>query len=123
MRPAHVYAKLSDQQYHDLVAALHQQWRVPTRAMMVLLSASGRSPADSAARRHCDPRTGRRWIARRRGQGVGGLADRPRSGRPRLGSTRTGKRIRTLLSVPKAWTTGRVWVQLGRPAMSLRTVY
>ena len=123
MRPAHVYAKLSDQQYHDLVATLHQQWRFATRAMMVLLAAGGMSPADIAALLHYDPRTVRRWIFRHQMEGVGGLGDRPRSGRPRLGSPRIGQRIRTLLSAPKAWTTARVWVQLGRPAMSLRTVY
>jgi hypothetical protein len=45
MRPAHVYANLSDEQYHDLVTALHQQWRVTIRAVMVLLSAGGMSYA------------------------------------------------------------------------------
>ena len=82
MRPAHVYAKLSDQQYHELVAVLHQQWRVPTRAMMVLLSAGGMSPAGIADLLHYDPRTVRRWIARHQIEGVTGLADRPRSVKP-----------------------------------------
>src|SRR5712691_8519975 len=44
MRPAHVYANVSDEQYHQLVDALHRQWRVATRTVMVLLSAGGMSP-------------------------------------------------------------------------------
>ena len=81
----------------------------------MLLSAGGMSPAGIADLLHYDPRTVRRWIARHQIEGVTGLADRPRSGRPRLGSPRIGQRIRTLLSRPKAWTTTRVWHQLGRP--------
>jgi hypothetical protein len=52
MRPAHVYANLSDEQYHELLTALHRQWRVPTRAVMVLLSAGGMPAADIAALLH-----------------------------------------------------------------------
>lgn len=57
MRPAHVFANLSDEQYHDLVTALHRQWRVATRAVMVLLSASGMPATDIGALLHYDPRT------------------------------------------------------------------
>jgi transposase len=122
MRPAHVFANVSDEQHHELVCALHQQWRVATRAVVVLLSAGGMSAADIALL-HYNPRTVRRWIARHHLDGVTGLPDRPRSGRPRLGSPRLGERIRTLLGTPKAWTTARIWRALGRPPMSLRTVY
>lgn len=65
----------------------------------------------------------RRWITRHDLDGLAGLPDRPRSGRPRLGSTRLGERIRALLATPKAWTTARIWRQLRRPNMSLRTMY
>ena len=123
MRPAHVYANLSDEQHHDLVTALHRQWRVATRAVMILLSAGGMSPAEIAALLYYDPRTVRRWIARHDLDGMAGLPDRPRTGRPRLGSPRLGERIRTLLATPKAWTTTRIWRELGRPAISLRTMY
>lgn len=41
MRPPCTYANPSDGQYLQLRHALHRQWRVPTRAMMVLLSANG----------------------------------------------------------------------------------
>jgi transposase len=51
------------------------------------------------------------------------LGDLPRAGRPRLGSPRLGKRILRLLDQPKAWTIPRLWSQLGRPAISLRTLH
>ena len=123
MRPAHVYANLTDEQYHQLVDALHRQWRVAARAVMILLSAGGMPAAQIAALLHYDPRTVRRWITRHNLEGLAGLPDRPRSGRPRLGSPRLGERIRTLLAMPKAWTIARIWRELGRPNMSLRTVY
>jgi Homeodomain-like domain len=56
-------------------------------------------------------------------EGTGGLADRPRPGRPRLGSRRLPARIRRLLGQPKAWTIGRLHRYLGRPVMSLRTLH
>jgi transposase len=123
MRPPHVYANLPDRQHQELVHALHQQWRVATRAMMVLLSAGGMSAAEIADLLYYNPRTVRRWIARHDLEGITGLPDRPRTGRPRLGSPRLGERIRNMLATPKAWTTARVWRALGRPAISLRTVY
>nr|WP_233624975.1 helix-turn-helix domain-containing protein [Actinoplanes sp. ATCC 53533] len=116
-----MYANVSDEQYHQLVTALHQQWRVATRAVMILLSASGMSAADIAVLLHYDPATVRRWIARHDLEGLDGLPDRPRPGRPRIGSPGIGERIRALLTTPKAWTTARIYQQLGRPAMSLRT--
>jgi transposase len=123
MRPPHVYAALSVEQHTELVEALHHQWRTATRAMMVLLSAGGLSATEIADLLHYDPVTVRRWITRHRLEGLAGLPDRARSGRPRLGSPSLGQRIRTLLGTPKAWTTGRVWRACGRPDMSLRTVY
>jgi transposase len=123
MRPAHVYANVTDEQYEDLVTALHRQWRVATRAVMVLLSASGMAPSEIAVLLHYDPVTVRRWIARHDLQGLSGLPDRPRPGRPRIGSPRIGERIRALLATPKAWTTSRIYRALGRPAMSLRTCH
>jgi transposase len=122
MRPVTVYAKPSDEDYHLLVAEL-RQWRVAVRLVMVVLSANGWPPAEIAAVLHCHPGTVRRWISRHRAEGVAGLPDRPRSGRPRLGGSRLGERIATLLATPKAWTTTRIWRALGRPQMSLATLY
>ncbi|GAA1835003.1 hypothetical protein GCM10009682_61560 [Luedemannella flava] len=123
MRPTHVYANVSDEQYHLLLASLHQQWRVATRTVMVLLSAQGMTPADIGDLLHYHPKTVRRWIIRHGGEGIGGLPDRPRPGRPRIGSPHLGQRITALLASPKAWTTARIWRALGRPKISLRTCY
>jgi Homeodomain-like domain len=65
----------------------------------------------------------RRWIHRYHQHGTGGLADRPRSGRPRLGSARLAQRILTTLGQPKAWTIARLWHATGRPPISLRTLH
>jgi transposase len=89
---------------------------------MILLSHHGLSAVTIAGLLGCDPATVRRWIHRYDGHGASGLSDRPRAGRPRLGSPRLGQRIRRLLAQPKAWTVPRLWQQLGRPAISQRTL-
>ena len=48
----------------------------------------------------CHPATVRRWISRFNAEGLAGLADRPRSGRPRLGGRRLTSRIAALLARP-----------------------
>lgn len=123
MRPPHVYATVAADAHPDLLAALHGRWRVATRLVMILLSARGWSPAAIAELLGSHPRTVRRWIHRYTRQGEIGLADRPRPGRPRLGSPKLGERIRRLLDQPRAWTIGRLWRRLGRPAMSRRTLH
>lgn len=123
MRPAHIYANLTPARHHELITALHRQWRVAARIVMILLSASGMSASEIAELLRYDPVTVRRWINRHAQDGLGGLPDRPRSGRPRIGSPRLGQRIATLLQTPKAWTTTRIWRAAGRPDMSLRTFY
>jgi transposase len=123
MRPVHLYAAVTPRQQRQLLDAVHGRWRVAVRIIMILLSTQGLSAAEIASVLHYEPRTVRRWIARWHAEGLAGLADRPRPGRPRLGSPRLGQRITTLLAQPKAWTTARVWRELGRPAISLRTMY
>jgi hypothetical protein len=90
---------------------------------MILLSQHGWPASQIAGLLGCDPATVRRWIHRYHQHGTGGLGDRPRSGRPRLGSPRLARRIHRLLHQPKAWTIGRLWQQLGRPTISLRTLH
>ena len=125
MRPPSVYAKRSCPAGDpcDLLSLLHGPHRVGCRLVMILLSQHGCSAAQIAGLLGCDPSTVRRWIHRYHQQGAGGLGDRPRAGRPRLGSPRLGQRIRRLLAQPKAWTIGRLWSQLGRPAISQRTLH
>jgi transposase len=107
----------------DLLGLLHGPHRVGCRLVMILLSQQGQTATQIADLLGHDPSTVRRWIHRYHTHGTGGLADRPRSGRPRLGSRRLGQRIRRLLRQPKAWTIPRLWQQLGRPSMSIRTLH
>jgi len=122
MRPAHVYASMSEQQHTELITALHGPWRNATRIMMVVLSAAGMPASEIADLLHYDPKTVRAWIARHHAEGLAGLPDRPRSGRPRKGSRRLGERIHTLLQTPRSWTTTRIWKTLGRPQLSMSTM-
>ncbi|NMO55723.1 IS630 family transposase [Actinoplanes sp. TBRC 11911] len=122
MRPAHIYASMSEQQHTELINALHGPWRNATRIMMVVLSAAGFSASEIADLLHYDPKTVRSWIARHHAEGMTGLPDRPRSGRPRKGSPRLGARIHAPLLTPRSWTTTRIWKALGRPALSMSTM-
>ncbi|GAA2702871.1 hypothetical protein GCM10010429_08260 [Micromonospora olivasterospora] len=80
MRPPHVYANLPDEQYHQIVDALHRQWRVATRAVMILLSAGGMPASEIGALLHYDPATVRRWIIRHDLEGLDGLPTGPAPG-------------------------------------------
>lgn len=57
--------------------------RVSERMRMILLSSRGYSVPQIAAIFECDEATVRHWIERFEAEGVAGLHDRPRSGRPR----------------------------------------
>ncbi len=54
------------------------------RARIVLLAADGLAIRQIAPLVGLDPKGVRRWLDRFRAQGVDGLADRPRPGRPRV---------------------------------------
>jgi len=125
MRPPSVYANPTCPAGCpcDLLHLLHGPHRIGCRLLMILLSRQGWTATQIAGLLGYDPSTVRRWIHRYQHHGATGLADRPRSGRPRLGSHRLGQRILRLLGQPKAWTIGRLWLRLGRPAMSLRTLH
>jgi Homeodomain-like domain len=125
MRPPSVYAKPSCPASDpcDLLRLLHGPHRVGCRLMMILLSQQALAAAEIAGLLGYDPSTVRRWIHHYQRHGATVLADQPRSGRPRLGSPRLGQRIRRLLAEPKAWTIGRLYQRLGRPAISLRTLH
>src|SRR6516162_9975838 len=85
MRPVSVFANGPGSELEQLHAELHGRWRQATRAVMVLLSLHGLAPGQVAELLDCHPATVRRWIGRFNGEGLAGLADRPRSGRPPLG--------------------------------------
>jgi transposase len=123
MRPVSVFANRPGSEIEQLQAELHGRWRQAARAVMVLLSAQGLPPAQIAALLDCHPATVRRWISRFNRDGAAGLADRPRSGRPRLGGRRLTGRIAALLARPGPWTLPRIRRYLGGPQVSARTLY
>jgi transposase len=100
MCPVSVVANASPCQIGQLRRRLRGPWRQGLRAVMVLLSLHGLPAAEIAALLDCHPATVRRWIGRFGSGGVAGLADRPRSGRPRRGGPRLAKRIAALLARP-----------------------
>jgi Homeodomain-like domain len=91
--------------YH-MLSLLHGSHRTALRLVMILLSHHGLSAAAIAELLGCDPGTVRRGVHRYNPHGTSGLGDRPRAGRPPLGSPRLHQRILTLLDQPKAWTIG-----------------
>lgn len=123
MRPPTVFAQAPTNDITHLHHQLKGPWRVALRAVMVLLSLHGLTPAQIAALLDYDPATVRRWINRYNHEGLHGLADRPRPGRPRLGGPHLLRRITTLLQRPRPWTLTRIWRYLGRPRMSPHTLY
>ena len=100
MRPVSVFANGPGCELERLRAQLRGPWRQAARAVMVLLSLHGLPPAQIAELLECHPATVRRWIGRFNGEGLAGLADRPRYGRPRLGGRRLTRRIAALLGRP-----------------------
>jgi transposase len=121
--PGQVYASGSDCEIEQLKADPHGRWRQAARAVMMLLSLHGLPPAQIAVLLDCHPATVRRWISRFNREGMAGLSDRPRSGRPRLGGRQLARRIAALLARPGTWTLPRIWRYLGRPQTSMRTLY
>ena len=123
MRPVSVFAKGPASEIEQLQADLHGRWREAVRAVMVLLSLHELPAAQIAELLDCHPATVRRWIGRFNGEGLAGLADRPRCGRPRLGGRRLTGRIAALLARPGPWTLPRIRRYLGWPQVGMRTLY
>ena len=123
MRPVSVFAKGPGSEIDQLRDDLHGRCRQATRAVMILLSSHGLAPAQIAELLDCHPATVRRWIGRFNSEGLAGLADRPRSGRPLLGGRRLPGRITALLGRPGPWTLPRIRRYLGWPQVSVRTLY
>jgi len=123
MRPVCMFAKGPGEEIERLQADLRGRWRQAARAVTVLLSLQGLPAAQIAGLLDCHPATVRRWVGRFNSEGLAGLADRPRCGRPPLGGTRLTSRIAGLLARPGPWTLPRIWRYLGRPQISMRTLY
>ena len=123
MRPVSVFAKGPGCEIEQLHGDLHGRWRQATREVMVLLSLHGLPPAQIACCWTATPPLLRRWISRFNSEGLAGLADRPRCGRPRLGGRQLTSRIAALLGRPGPWTLPRIRRYLGQPQVSMRTLY
>ena len=123
MRPVSVFAKGPGSETGQLRDDLHGRWREATRAVMVLLSLHGLPAAQIAVLLDCHSATVRRWISGFNDEGLAGLTDRPRSGRPRLGGRQLTSRITALLARPGPWTLPRIRRYLGWPQVSPRTLY
>jgi transposase len=98
--------------------------RVSERIRMILLSSKGYTVAQIADIFECDPASVRSWIARFDADGVRGLYDRPRSGRPRQAGAVAQQTIRQILPSPPAahgydfgfWTVGTLCAHAGARA-------
>ena len=123
MRPVCVFAKGPGSEIEQLRVSLRGRWRQAARAVMVLLSLQGISAAQIAVLLERHPATVRRWVGRFNTEGMAGLADRPRCGRPRLGGRRLTSRIAALPARPGPWTLPPICRYLGRPQVSMRTLY
>jgi transposase len=123
MRPVSVFANGPASEIERLQACLRGPWRQAARAVMVLLSLHGLAAVQIAELLDCHPATVRRWISRFSSEGLAGLADRPRCGRPALRGRRLTGRITRLLARPGPWTLPRIRRYLGWPGISMRTLY
>jgi transposase-like protein len=101
MRPVCVFANGPVNEIELLQDGLRGQWRQATRAVMVLLSLHGLTPAQIAELLECHPSTVRRWIGRFSSEGLAGLADRPRCGRPWLGGHAVAQIVARLIELPR----------------------
>ena len=96
--------------------------RVSERMRMILLSSRGYSVPQIAAIFECDEETVRSWFARFEAEGVAGLRDRPRSGRPRKADEAAQRQIRLQVECPPGaagyrfgyWTVRTLAAHLGQ---------
>ncbi len=78
-----LHIQLNDIQRHELrLLARREIGRVSERLHFVLLSDAGKSPPEIGALLGYDAATVRAWLKRYQAEGVAGLDDEPRSGRP-----------------------------------------
>ena len=101
-----------------LVRTTTMEQRTAQRARMVLAAAAGTPTKDIAAQFHVRPATVSTWRTRFARQRLAGLADAPRSGKPRTYDAGTERRILAQLDQPPlegytTWTGGLVAKALG----------
>jgi transposase len=117
-----IHVKVSDAQRRELEQVSHQAvGRVALRAHMVLLSARGYSVPQIAAIHDCGCDVVRTWLHRYEQEGVAGLEDAPRSGRPpkdplagRISATQASQAPECSGHVQTCWTVGLLTAFLAR---------
>ena len=124
MRPVCVFANASSREIEQLREDLRGRWRQAARAVMVLLSLHGLSAAQIAVT--C-------WTAIRPPCAAGSAGSIPRAwpgwptglaaGVPRWAASGWPGGSRRCWQRPGPWTLPRIWRYLGRPQVSLRTLY
>lgn len=77
--------------------------RVSERIRMILLSSKGYSVQQIADIFECDHASVRAWIERFEAEGVMGLHDRPRCGRPRKAGVVAQEQLRQTVATHKPW--------------------
>lgn len=77
-----------------------QEARLLERAKMILQCVQGHSVSDIARRVRVRPNTGIDWRRRFEREGVSGLADRPRPGKPRRYGADCRKQVLAVLEAP-----------------------
>ncbi|MGI8554057.1 MAG: helix-turn-helix domain-containing protein, partial [Dehalococcoidia bacterium] len=95
--------------------------RLVERVRLIALAMQGQAVPTIAEQEHCSQETVRLWIKRFNEDGLDGLADKPRAGRPATYSPeQVGVVIATALTAPQtlglpfgAWTLDRLVVYLG----------
>lgn len=94
---------LNDQERQELKRlARREVGRVSERIRMVLLSSKGYSVQQISDIFECDPSSVRAWIERFEAEGVEGLHDRPRSGRPSKAGVVAQEQIRQTVATQPA---------------------
>jgi transposase len=109
-----IHVQMTDEQRRDLEQVSRLAvGRVALRAHMVVFSARGYSVPQSAAIHDCGCDVVHHWLHHYAQEGVAGLDDAPRSGRPpkhplveRLSATQAGQSPECSGHVPSCWTVG-----------------
>ena len=94
-------------------------YRMVMRARIVLLAADGLANCVIAARLSICQDTARKWRRRYCDQGIGGLADAPRPGRPRVFPARVVAEVKALACEPPA-ASGTPLARWTRPELARR---
>lgn len=112
-----VFLTLSDEQIQELRRFTQTAvGRIALRALMVLWRAEGLSTLEIAARLGCYREAITPWVERYQEQGIAGLYDQPRSGRPRHLDKATMEQVETAVEhapaagepPPARWTLARL---------------